>query len=267
MVSALSDYQQALGARLLHSGEPPAEGLDLPENRLALYERLLDGTIQSCLNGIYPKTRQAYLQALDEKRWKSLSKMYRRQCPNRSFKLLPAVADFARYLAGQPDVLETAPYLVDLARYEWTHAEIQNHPDPMLPDSLEAALPDDLTSHAPVWNPVSAIIDFGFPMPELLNQLDQNQPVNVAPATTTMLIYRDPETLLARYFVLNPLTRQLLLAASADQSYQAAFDKLYNTVPGLGGRSFDAVLAAGESLLAQCLDARILLGSVALMDS
>ena len=74
-------------------------------------------------------------------------------------------------------------------------------------------------------------------------------------------MYRDPKTLRARFFVLNDLTAALLTTLKPQQSYQAGLERLIAQTPALQALPLETVRMEAETLLRQCLEKGILLGS------
>ena len=266
---SLRDTQQAFGTLLLQPegamGDIRALA-SIPQERLAIYQSLLRGTLDSCLSGIYPHTK-AYLCTLETTDWKQLVERFRRACPNPSYMLLYAVEQFPAFLAQEKNP-NIPGWLAEVAQYEWLEVLAQNMPDPVLPEVFVSELPEQpeqMDKYNPVWNTASTLYAFSWPVTQILETMDKNKHKNpeikLSPKNTNILVYRDPKTLRARFFVLNDLTAALLTTLKPQQSYQAGLERLIAQTPALQALPLETVRMEAETLLRQCLEKGILLGS------
>lgn len=268
MPSDLRHWQSALADHLLLPEKPLAGCLEAIEPwRLKLYEELLFNTVLETLESIYPHCHRLLSRnGQDEEGWRKLAERYRRAYPNPSHKLMGAVWSFAEFLANQQEWIAEAPYLPDLARYEWLEMEVLNLPDVSVPAGFlsEVSPPELWMTMSPCWNPARRLEHFDYHVPKLLEALKaadfELQGLSLETEPVDILIYRDPVSLDARFFCLNALTARLL-AVSEGRSYQAALDQLITELPMLRDLPVETVRQQAAGLFENCLQNGLLLGS------
>jgi hypothetical protein len=278
--------EQASGGEALTLNFPTS--VDIEERRLALYQELMFNTLLEALQSVYPYTYQVLSQGSDDvAEWSVLAEAYRRAYPNQSHKLTGALEHFPRFLSEQSGLMEAYPFLSELAQYEWLEMQVLNAPDIELNEDagqfLAGELPDlsQWSACAPVWNAAHVLHRFDFPIPEVLDclhaQTDCEHADNtdaehaimalsqIQPNETDILIYRDPDTLQARFFRLNGMTSLLVQLSSAQPGvcYAEILRQLQELVPALQSFSPEALAAQAVRLFENCLNNKILLGSVA----
>lgn len=277
---SLRDWQSQLGQALLLP-EPPGlcrfsalQGIEGP--KLSLYEELLFNTVAETLQSIYPYSyRLISDEGQNDADWLALVEQYRRAYPNQSYKLMGAVSAFPAFLAEQVVWVQKFPFLPDLALYEWLEMQVLNLPDAPPEQTLHATVPEPDTwdVYAPLWNPARQLHPFQFHVPEILEALHQdwhddglNRSVSdILPKPVDILIYRDPQTLEARFFCLNTLTAQLLnISSQPNQSYGRALIELQSGLPALQAVPMDIIRQQAYGLFANCLQNGMLLGSIPL---
>ena len=271
---SLHEWQSQLGQALLLP-EPPVlcqltalQGIE--GRRIALYEELLFNTVAETLQSIYPYSYRLISEHGErEAKWLALVEQYRRAFPNQSYKLMGAVSSFSEFLSEQSDLVATMPFLPEVALYEWLEMVVLNLPDTPVERNWSAAIPplDDWEAYTPVWNPARCLQAFQFHVPEILDDLNREGSALDVTALSTksvdIMIYRDPHTLEARFFCLNPLTAQLLsISAQANQSYVQALERLQQAMPGLQSIPTEVLWQQAQGLLEKCLHQGLLLGSV-----
>ncbi len=246
---------------------------------LYLYEELLRGSIFSTFNSIFPYTARFFSNAQRV----HLAEVYRRTYPNASFQLYHSMASFPEFLANiasNPAVtcrhdLEVLanqlPFLSELAWYEGVEVIVQSAPDALIPASFEPGIPDaieELGQWKPVWNDPRHLKTLTYPIPELLAQMDETEDEQLdifssfKPAPSDLLIYRDPQTLRARFFRLTPLTSAFISTSEKASSYLETLETLQKTLPELASIPHDKLLAEGLKLINQCHHLGILSGSL-----
>jgi hypothetical protein len=270
---SLRDWQLQLGKALILPDVPPLCELSalqgIEGRRLALYEELLFNTVLETLQNIYPYTyRLLSRRGSAEAEWKVVAESYRRAYPNQSYKLMGAVSSFPEFLSEQAALMETYPFLSDLALYEWIEMEVINLPDPAAEIDFPDAIPplEKLAEFRPVWNPARRLHRFRFHMPEVLEQMKQSnfemQNQEVLLKRTDILIYRDPTTLEARFFCLNELTAELIALSEVHPvSYQELLLLIQEQSPALKVLPIEIIAMQAYGLFETCLDNGILLGS------
>jgi hypothetical protein len=270
---SLREWQTQLGQALLLPNAPPMCGFPalhgLEDRRLALYNELISNTLLETLQSIYPYTYHLLSDHGDsEDDWKTLAGQYRRAYPNQSHKLMDAVSSFPNFLSQQSDLIEQYPFLADLAEYEWLEMEVMNLSDQPVVLDLANELPpvEEWDDYRPVWNPAGRLQHFQFNIPEMLELLKQEDSLlnvqDLPPAPVDILIYRDPETLDARFFCLNALTALLMqLSQEEDVSYLKALMQLQEQNPVLQSVPLEVMLQQAVGLFTNCLETGMLLGS------
>ena len=267
---SLKATQQALAAMLLKpvSAELPALA-GIPAERLNIYTGLLRSTIDGCLSSIYPHTKRILTQKeTNSTHWKPLVEEFRRMHPCTSYILLDAVEAFPVYLATHASITDY-PFLPEVALYEWLEAVVQNAPDPVIPAHLNASVPgiNDLARLRPLWNGTGIVQSFAWPVTKILDTIRtlediSTQTLTFSPDPQQVLIYRDPLTMKARFFVLGELTARLLETLSGEVSYRAGLDALIAQIPRPDAMPENYITQQALSMLNHCLAQGILLGSV-----
>jgi hypothetical protein len=270
---SLRDWQTQLSRVLLLPNAPDLPSLSslqgVESHRVALYEELLFNTVLETLQNIYPYTYQLLSQQGEkEGTWLALAEQYRRDYPNQSYKLMGAVCHFPDFLATQTKWMKQYPYLKDLALYEWLEMVVLNLPNMSESIDLPGSLPDlpVWRNYKPVWNSARQLHSFSFHVPEILEFLNRKtQTIDrlvVEKKPVDILIYRDPQTLQARFFCLNALTAQLICqSGQLEWSYQDAIESLQEGLPALHAVPLDVILQQASNLFQTCLANGILLGS------
>lgn len=270
---SLADWQAQLSQALLSPDSPETGTLSelsgIEGRRLALYEELMLNTVAETLRGIYPHTCQLLSgKGAQEAEWRALADRFRRSRPNTSHKLVGAVCGFPEYLNAQTDLMERFPFLAELALYEWLEMEVLNLPDARVDAGLTPEIPsvEDFSRFAPFWNPARKLRSFVYNIPALLDALQaadyRIEAASIAPESVEILIYRDPETLRARFFCLNDLTARLLRLSDGGSSYEQALLALHAEIPGLETLSAEIVCAQARRLFQNCLESGVVLGSL-----
>lgn len=253
-----------------YAGQHPVASIrKFSRARLYLYEELLFANVESTLNALYPFCRRHF----QTQPWYELVERYRRTCPNRSYQLYRAAETFPAFLQANESIRREIPYLVELARYEWLEVELLNAPEPQYPEGLQAIFPmrpEDLQNQVPYLNPVSRLVQFHYPLTDLLAEFNApGQEGLITPSAlkaeaqpVDLLLYRDLQTLQVRFFKLNPLTTRLLNLAQTGLSYDRLFIKLQETAPGLDQLTLETIQMEGLTFLTQCQQEGILLGAL-----
>jgi len=269
----------------------------LSRTRLVLYEELLLNTVQDTLGRIHPYCRTV-LEDLLGIDWLATADAYRRQHPNPSFQLHNAVSEFSAFLAAaygkaqpsKPSAKMTAsimqnlhgavrqfPFLPELARYEWLEVVVCQEPDQKASPTLQPDIPLDvhrLDRVRPYWNPHLRLQQFDYPIPAIISLISETPPAalktslaHVQPEPAQILIYRDPATLKARYFQLNPASAALLiklinLSLPGKQPYLWQLRNLKQQEPLFRDIPDTAFYPQALQMLVHCQQAGILLGSL-----
>ncbi len=269
---SLREWQDQVGTLLLKPSQEAQVGrvADPKVRVLALYEELLFNTVCGTVENIYPFTHQVLTHHQgEENQWRGLVEAYRRACPNRSYSLIGAICDFSQFLGKQSALMAEFPFIADLARYEWLEMAVLNDPEPALHEGLASMVPDValFDQYQPVWNPIRRLYTFSYNIPVLLDAWKASpQSVLENPARFSvpqdLLIYRDPRTLDARFFVVNELTATLLRLSGKGASYEATLTALQSEIPALVQLSGAVLKRQAQGLFEDCLGKGILMGSL-----
>lgn len=270
---SLLEWQSHLSQALVLPDRPESESLqalsEVECSKLALYEELIFNTVRDTLQNIYPFTYALLSRNGDDKAaWETLVEHYRRERPNRSYKLMGAVSGFHQYLPIQRELLEKFPFLPDLALYEWLEMEVMNLPDspPLL--GLLSQIPEieDFSAFCPVWNSAKRLQAFNYNIPALLDELKQTKEPQALesfpPGPVNILVYRDPETLDARFFCLNDLSASLIRLSEDGSSYGQSLSALKLALPALKDLPLDVIRPQAAQLFQNCFQRGMLLGSI-----
>jgi hypothetical protein len=269
---SLIEWQRHLSQALVLPNSPPWGELSslqgIESQRIALYQELMFNTVLETMQNIYPFTYQLISNnGKDDATWNDLAEAYRRTHPNVSYKLLGAVEAFPQFIAGQAKWMKRYPFLNELALYEWLEVHVLNLPDAHSEIDLVGALPElsEFQSYKPVWNEARVLQHFEFPIPDIIAalQAEPDVPFSVAPQAVDVLIYRDPETLEARFFCLNGITSALIQISTTqpDGSYTQVLQQLKAATPVLQTMSLEVIMTQAAQLFQNCLSIGLLLGS------
>lgn len=264
----LKERQEQLAQGLLQpDGFTSLAHLDLPDDKLKIYNGLMTSTLESCISGIYPLTSKLLKSvSINGFKFKTLAEEYRRKHPNQSYRLLPAVENFPAFLTTQENLTNQFPFLPEMAAYEWEESLLENAEDPLSDETIKAEVPTqgNWDSLQPVWNPVSTILELNFDIPNVMNTIMESETIeeiNPESKKTWVLIFRAPTSFKVRFFILNPLTMALLERSSLQQSYKATIEALIEESPALKDMNRQSVLEQCFQLLNNCHQQHILLGS------
>lgn len=230
---------------------------------LTLYNDLINSTTTATLESIFPMTRRFF------KSFYHLVESFRRQNPPQQYQLYLGVEAFPQFIAQQPQA-QQFPFLLQLADYEWREVFVQNF-NSTVAQNAEAILPtlDNVATYQPVWNDASVLAQYQYDLPAIVEQIRQAgdsfdaaslnaQDFNTL---TTVLIYRDTDTLKPRFFKLNGLTAQVIAVSQANPQLSLdAVLQVLKQLPVLARISDNALMSQGIQLLQKLHQANILLG-------
>ncbi len=240
------------------------------------YNRLMNNTVRSCLEGMYPYVfrvitdDQQNKEALKE--WDSLCQLYRRQYPNTSHKLLYAVQSFPAFLKSTT-WMTPYPFLSDVAAYEWGESLLQNQHNADVPDTLmPLSISQNLEAVTPVWNPLRYHVTLNYDVPAILQQYPFKRPSqqsekNEMPFSAdkykkkmNLVMYRDVQTHRLRYQQMNTVMLALIEALREDQSVWMGLAQLYANNPVFQGHPKELVFEQANAVLTTCQEKGLLLG-------
>lgn len=156
--------------------------------RILIYRELIQSSIFDLISRIYPYTLE-----LIKKDKEKLLPLYLEQFPPKSPILNKVAENFPLFIANQKQVIKKYPFIYELATYEWLELEVADRED-----SEDKPISNTL-------NPIHEICRFKYNIPEIIELIKNNKPVNkISPKQTSILIYRNPKTLEVKFFQLSP---------------------------------------------------------------
>ena len=203
---AFQDAQYALTAHIRDPENVPApDGIE--DRRLAIYRELFYNNTESLLAGTFPVLRQV----MDDASWHALIRDYFAHHQSHTPLFLEIPREFLRYLQeerGQRD--EDAPYLLELAHYEWVELAVQILEDQ--PAFAEASTLFDLIDGVPLVSPCAWTLCYSFPVHQIQPDFKPDSP----PAEPTFLVvYRDRQDKVG-FLQINAVTARLLELLDTD---------------------------------------------------
>ncbi|MDX2085135.1 MAG: putative DNA-binding domain-containing protein [Candidatus Melainabacteria bacterium] len=245
----------------------------IPWEPLQLYQSLLQATHQDTLGRLYP-----YCKQLLAPHWKTLAEAHRRAYPCDHYALYQAVREFPTFLESHDStrlLLQTHPYLPDLARFEWLEVAVEQTSSPQKQTThclLQTALPEETEDWAtlyPLWNETLVLQVLHYRIEQLIRALEQgmNEPASLAEAAYCeeplwLAVYRDPNSHRARFLMLNTQTAQLIQLGQCGFSLQSGFQCLWQSLQEANNAppTLSSVQQDGLVWLRQCLQNGLLSG-------
>ncbi|WP_141453533.1 putative DNA-binding domain-containing protein [Pseudoxanthomonas sp. z9] len=245
MAEHLREQQFAFARHLRDPQRHPAPP-GIEDRRMAIYRDLFFNNIQGLLAGNFPVIRQT----LGDADWRALVRdfyaLHRSRTP-----LFPEVArEFIRFLQDHP-VREDAPWLAELAHYEWVELALQISDEPAPHHDPDG----DLLDGMPVTSPWAWALAYQWPVPRIGPEY---RPL-VLPETPTLLLVRRDMDHAIRFADLSPLVYRLfeLLGEHRLSGRQA----LQQLAAEAGVPGDDDFIARGETMLVRMRREGSLLGT------
>jgi len=162
------------------------------QDELAIYKSLIITSLEELLEKIYP-----FCTKVIREQFREIVLDYFQQCPCKSAIYIELAKDFASFLASEffRNKYHYPSYLAQLAEYEWIEVELFNKEDASSTKSLQL-------------NPISQLKSFQYPITAIINFIKETEDqqelasTDVEPEEEAIFIYRDPESLLIRFFQL-----------------------------------------------------------------
>lgn len=241
-----------------------------PLERLRQYEYMLKANVSETLQSIFPFT----VELLGDQK-EAVITSYFWQHPPLSYRLMAVGEAFPAFLQTQTACMEKYPFLAELALYEWAEAELLSAPNPNCPDERMEVVPQtlaELEAMIPVLNPVSQLLVLQYPIPALVEWLQNQSPETIpahllAPAQgTPVWVYRNNGPYHCRFFELNALLacwlNQLSDSPETRSYYETAEAVYAQLVEAQAGIQPEVFYPAFLGILPQLLEKGILLGSI-----
>lgn len=190
--------QQFALTRHLRDPERYAPPPGIEARRLRIYRELLIGSIDGLLAGGFPVLRAT----LGDEAWRDLVRRFfaAHRCAT---PLFPQVGgEFVEFLSADAHAAPDAPWLAELAHYEWAEAALLS-----CDDAAPAHRADgDLLDGAPLLAPWAWPLAYRWPVHEIGPEM---QPNSAPEAPTLLLVHRDRDGDV-RFAQLAPLSYRLL---------------------------------------------------------
>jgi len=220
---------------------------DINERRMQVYRELYFNNIQSLLAGNFPVIRRT----LGEDRWMALVRAFcREHCPQTP--LFSEIAqEFIHFLDTAPSEAD-APWLLELAHYEWIELALQISDAP-----LPAHDPDgDLLAGVPVCSPWYRALAYQWPVHRIGPGY---QPVESPPQPTLLLARRDGSSRIV-FSELSPLLFLLLERLEAEPTCSGR-EQLLALAAGALLDADEGFMRDGAAMLQQLRECGCLLGT------
>lgn len=195
MAERLREQQFAFAKHLRDPARHPAPP-GIEDRRMAIYRDLFFNNIEALLAGNFPVIRQT----LGDSAWRALVRAFYAGHRSRT-PLFPEVArEFIRFLQDRPPP-DDAPWLAELAHYEWVELALQIADD-AVPRHDPAG---DLLDGVPLPSPHAWALAYQWPVPRIGPDY---RPVTPPAAPTLLLVRRDAGHAV-RFAALSPLVYRL----------------------------------------------------------
>ncbi|MCP2226103.1 hypothetical protein OKW12_001510 [Pseudomonas silensiensis] len=236
----LFDQQNTLGLYLRDPDHcaPPA-GMDVARARV--YRDLIFSNLSLLLSGTFP----VLIKILGDERWRSLVRIFLRDCRARTPKFGEIAQEFVEFLASEPSALSEGVwplFMVELAHYEWVEMALQqSEAEPLAPSDVALILERPLQVSPLAWP-----LAYAWPV-QLVGP--DHQP-DSAPPQPTLLLVRRAEDWSVKFSELSPLAWRLLqrIEAFPELDGQAQLEGLAVEAGAVGSPEF---MASGTALLRQ----------------
>lgn len=245
MAERLREQQFAFARHLRDPARHPAPP-GIEDRRMAIYRDLFFNNIEALLGGNFPVIRQT----LGDARWRALVRAFYAGHRSRT-PLFPEVArEFIRFLQDHPPS-DDAPWLAELAHYEWVELALQIADD--LPPRHDPA--GNLLDGVPLPSPYAWALAYRWPVPRIGPDYRPTSP----PAAPTLLLVRRDAGHVIRFADLSPLVYRLfeLLGERRFTGHQL----LAQLAMEAGVPADDAFITQGAEMLARMHREGSLLGT------
>ena len=244
MADALREQQYTLARHVRDpAANPPPPGID--DQRLAVYRDLFLNSIDSLLAGNFPVIRRT----LGDDAWRALVRRFYAEHRCRTPLFTEVGREFVQYLEGRDDV---APWLHELAHYEWVELALQISDEPLPPHDSAG----DLLAGNPVLSPLAWALAYCWPVPRIGPEF---QPTTM-PEVPTLLLVRRNQAGDVRFSELSPLVFRLLQLLD-EESTGSGRQALRQLATEAGADDVDAFIRDGVAMLAQLHREDVVLGT------
>lgn len=230
------------------TGHPPPAGV--APQRLALYRELVYRNVEDALARTLPTLRSLLVDPM----WQDIVSGFLANHPARTPIYARVAEEFLVYLAAHDTPVTWPPFLLELARYEWSKAQVLSDPRDSTECAIEAGLA--LVDGCVMLNPVLIAASYRFPV----HHLGPGFQLREAPATPSYLVvwrHRDDRV---GFMELNAVAARLLQLLQLDDGRSGA-ELLALIALELKHPTPAAVIEGGREILQSFLDKDIVLGA------
>jgi hypothetical protein len=244
MAEALREQQYILARHVRDpAANPPPTGIE--DRRLAIYRDLFLNGIDGLLAGNFPVIRRT----LGDDAWRALVRRFYAEHRCRTPLFAEVGREFVQFLEGRGDV---APWLHELAHYEWVELALQISDEPLPPHDAAG----DLLAGRPMLSPHAWALAYGWPVPRIGPEF---QPTTIPEAPTLLLVRRD-QAGDVHFSELSPLVFRLLQLLD-DDAVASGRDALRQLAAEANADDVDAFNRNGITMLAQLQREGVVLGT------
>jgi len=250
--SRLREQQFALASHVrdpsAHPPPPGIKGKPIEERRLAIYRDLFYNSIEGLLAGNFPVIRRT----LGDARWQALVRGFYAHHRCRTPLFTEIGREFVQFLEmREPE--PSAPWLHELAHYEWVELALQIADDALPPHDPAG----DLLTRAPVCSPLAWALAYAWPVQRIGPAF---QPT-AAPAVPTLLLVRRDAAGDVHFSEVSPLVYRLL-ALLGEQPQRSGRETLEALAVEADAPDIDDFHVQGAAMLRQLREQGVLLGTM-----
>lgn len=225
---------------------------DVEPRRMTVYTELFFNNVESLLAANFPVIRALYTEG----DWRDLVRDFYREHRSHTPLFTEIAREFIRHLERRVERgLDDAPFLVELAHYEWSELALSLDEAEIADVAHDAH--GDVANGVPVVSPLARVLAYRYPVHRISPDYRPQAP---SPQPVLILLTRDRADVV-HFLEIDALTALLLerLAENREQSGLACLDALLQQL----GRGDDAALrASGAAVLALLRTRDALLGTL-----
>lgn len=245
----LARLQHEFAAHICDPAGNPAPA-DVEDRRMAIYRRLFFNNISSLLAGNFPVLRSL----CDDEKWRLLVRDFYAEHRCRT-PLFPEVAkEFLQYLQNRTPRSADAPFMLELAHYEWV--ELALALDERDLSDVVADPAGNLLEDPPVLSPLAWALSYRYPVHLIQPRFQPTEPPVEA---THLLVYRDRSDSV-KFMRLNEVTR-LLLQQLQESPLLSGRQQLRRVADSIRHPDPERVISAGAEVLEDLRTRDVLLGT------
>ena len=245
----LRDLQFAL-SRHIRDPEANPPPPDIEDRRLKIYRELFYNNVEGLLAGNFPVIRKT----LGHEAWHALIRAFFRDHRSQTPMFPELAREFLRFLEQrQLDQQDDAPWLLELAHYEWVELALDIDPSTADLDDIDPA--GDLFEGRPALSPLAWPLAYRYPVHRIGPMF---QPDAMPEQPTFLMVRREGQKV--RFSEISPLTYRLLQRISefAELNGRQQLEALASEV---GDVALPQFLLQGRALLEQLHQSKVILGT------